>query len=257
MKIHPSAFVDPKAELAEGVEVGPFAVIESGVRLGARCLVRGHAQLIGRVVLGEDCEVGHGAVIGADPQDLGFDRRLVSGVRIGPRNCFREHVTIHRSAREGFDTVVGEGNMLMVGSHLGHDVVIGDRNILANECLLGGHVQLGNGAFLGGGTGVHQWVRMGDHCMAQGHASISQDVPPYVLVAGLNLVRGLNVVGMRRSGLSSETRLNVKEAYRRIYLSRMPLGEALKQAGEMEWSPEAEAFLDFFRVGSKRGFCNP
>lgn len=257
MNIHPAAVIDPRAEIGEDVEIGPLAVIEAGVRIGARCVIRGHAQLVGSVELGEGCEVGHGAVIGADPQDLGFDRRISSGVVIGPGNIFREHVTIHRSTREGGSTVVGRDNFLMVGSHLGHDSVVGDGNILANHCLLGGHVHLGNGAFLGGGVGVHQFVRLGDRCMAQGHASISQDVPPYVLVADLNRVCGLNVVGMRRAGLSAATRQNVKEAFRRIFLEKRSLQDALASTEVDAWVPEAKAFIDFFRVPSKRGVCHP
>lgn len=257
MKIHPTALVESGAELADDVEVGPFAVIESGARIGAGCMIRGHAQIVGSVILGEGCEVGHGAVIGADPQDLGFDRRLISGVVVGSKNTFREHVTIHRSAREGGNTVVGDGNLLMVGCHLGHDSVVGDSNIFANGCLLGGHVHLGSGSFLGGGTGIHQFVRIGDRCMAQGHASISQDVPPFALVADLNKICGLNVVGMRRAGLSAATRQNVKDAYHQIYLSKLGLQEALTAADAREWGPEAKAFIDFFRESSKKGVCRP
>lgn len=257
MKIHPSAVVDPRAEIGEDVEIGPLAIIEAGVRIGPRCIVRGHAQLVGKVVLGEGCEIGHAAVIGADPQDMGFDRRLGSGVVLGNHNQIREHVTIHRSTREGGNTVVGNNNLLMVGCHLGHDTVMGDSNILANCTMFGGHVHLGNGAFLGGGTGVHQFVRLGDRCMAQGHASISQDVPPFVLVADLNRICGLNVVGMRRAGLSAATRANVKEAFHRIYLAKMNLEEALESTLDSEWEPEARAFIEFFRVPSKRGICHP
>jgi len=257
LKIHPSAIVDPHAELGEGVEIGPLAVIEAGVQVGARCVIRGHAQLVGSVELGEECEVGHGAVIGADPQDLSFDRRLASGVVIDSGNRFREHVTIHRSTLEGGKTVVGRDNLLMVGCHIGHDCIVGDSNILANHCLLGGHVHLGSGVFLGGGVGVHQFVRLGDRCMAQGHASISQDVPPYALVAELNRVCGLNVIGMRRAGLSAATRQSVKDAFQQIFLAKKNLQEALDCADHCDWAPEAKAFIEFFRVPSKRGVCHP
>lgn len=257
MKIHPTAVVESGAEIADDVEIGPYAVIESGVRLGSGCVIRGHAQLVGSVILGAGCEVGHGAVIGADPQDLGFDRSQSSGVIAGAKNFFREHVTIHRSARPGENTIVGEGNLLMVGCHLGHDTVIGDGNVLANGCLLGGHVHLGSGAFLGGGTGVHQFVRLGDRCMAQGHASISQDVPPFTLVSELNQICGLNVVGMRRAGLAAATRQNVKDAYALIYLAKLSLQEALAAADAQEWESEAKAFIDFFRSPSKKGVCRP
>jgi len=257
LKIHPTAIVDPQAELGEDVEIGPLAIVEAGVRVGARCVIRGHAQLVGRVTLGEACEIGHGAVVGADPQDLSFDRRIVSGVVIGSGNLIREHVTIHRSTREGGNTILGERNLLMVGCHLGHDVEIGSSNILANGTMFGGHVQKGTGAFFGGGTGVHQFVRLGDRCMAQGHASISQDVPPFVLVADTNRVCGLNVVGMRRAGLTAEARANVKEAFHRIYQAKLTLQDALESTLSGTWVPEALTFLDFFRIPSKRGICHP
>jgi UDP-N-acetylglucosamine acyltransferase len=257
LKIHPTAIVDPGAELGEEVEIGPLAIIEAGVRIGRRCVIRGHAQLVGRVSLGEGCEIGHGAVVGADPQDLGFDRRIESGVEIGSHNVIREHVTIHRSTRDGGHTRMGDRNLLMVGCHLGHDVEIGHSNILANGSMLGGHVHLGSGAFLGGGTGVHQFVRLGDRCMAQGHASISQDVPPYVLVADTNRICGLNVVGMRRAGFSAATRANVKEAFHRIYLAKRNREEALESTLAGDWGPEALAFIEFFRSPSKRGICHP
>jgi UDP-N-acetylglucosamine acyltransferase len=257
LKIHSSAVVDPRAELGEDVEIGPLAIIEAGVRIGRGCTIRGHAQLVGRVTLGEGCEIGHGAILGADPQDLGFDRRIESGVTLGSHNVIREHVTIHRSTRDGGATTMGDRNLLMVGCHLGHDVEIGSSNILANGSMLGGHVHLGSGAFLGGGTGVHQFVRLGDRCMAQGHASISQDVPPFVLVADTNRICGLNVIGMRRAGFTAATRANVKEAFHRIYLAKLNLKEALESTQSDHWVPEALAFIDFFRVPSKRGVCHP
>ena len=258
MSIHPSAIVDPRAEIAGDVEIGPFAVIEAGVQIGARCLIHGNAQLIGSVQLGEGCEIGHGSVVGGLPQDLGFDRRTPSGVVIGPGNVIREHNTIHRSTREGENTTMGRDNYLMVGCHLAHDVVMGDSNIFANNCLIAGHAILGSGIFLGGGVGVHQFVRIGDRCMAQGHAGISQDLPPYALVADINIVRGLNIVGMRRAGLSSESRLSVKEAYRLMYQAGLNLADALSAADARDdWSPEARTFIDFFRVPTKRGVCHP
>lgn len=237
--------------------IGPLAVIEAGVRIGRGCRIHGHAQLVGSVELGENCEVGHCAVIGATPQDLGFHPETPSGVRIGSGNVFREHVTIHRASREGGVTEVGSGNFLMVGCHLGHDTIIGDRNVLANHCLLGGHVRLGSGAFLGGGSAFHQFVRLGDLCMIKGLAAISQDVPPYVLVSDANRVRGLNVVGMRRAGLSAATRQNVKDAFHQLFLAGMNLREALASTDSREWESEARAFIDFFRVDSKRGICHP
>ncbi|MGK0186986.1 MAG: UDP-N-acetylglucosamine acyltransferase [Verrucomicrobiales bacterium] len=257
LNIHSTAVVDPLAEIAEGVQVGPYAVIEGGARIGRGCLVHGHAQLLGTVEIGEECEIGHGAIIGAAPQDLSFDRATPSGVRIGRKNVVREHVTIHRSSQEGGVTEVGSENLFMVGCHLGHDVIVGDRNVLANHCLIGGHVRLGNGAFLGGGAAFHQYVRIGDLCMVKGLASISQDVPPYVLASDSNRVRGLNVIGMRRAGLSASIRQNVKSAFNQIFFTGLKLQEALDATSTDTWAPEASKFLDFFRVPTSRGICRP
>lgn len=257
MGIHSSAFIDSRAEVCEDVEIGPFVVIEAGARISRGCLVHGHAQILGSVEIGEDCEIGHNAIIGANPQDQGFDRRTSSRVRIGNGNVLREHVTVHRSSREGQATTIGNDNLLMVGCHLGHDSVIGDRNVLANHCLLGGHVKLGDGAFLGGGAAFHQFVRIGDLCMIKGQSAISQDVPPYVLAAASNELHGLNVIGMRRAGLSAATRQNVKDAFRQMFLNGLNLQDALDGTLDLTWVPEAQNFIEFFRVHSKRGVCHP
>lgn len=257
LSIHPTALIDSGAEICDDAEIGPFAVIEAGTRIAKGCVVHGHAQLLGNVDIGENCEIGHSAIIGANPQDHGFDRRTPSQVQIGSGNVIREHVTIHRASAEGQATSIGDDNMLMVGCHLGHDTIIGDRNVLANHCLLGGHVKLGDGAFLGGGAAFHQFVRIGDLCMIKGQAAISQDVPPYVLASDSNELHGLNIIGMRRAGLSAATRQNVKDAFRQMFLSGNNLQEALDATLLLQWEPEALKFIDFFRAHSDRGVCHP
>lgn len=257
LNIHPTALIDPSADLEEDVEVGPFAVIEAGVRIASGCLIRGHAQILASVAIGENCEIGHNAIIGAPPQDLHFDRSTPSGVRLGPDNIIREHVTIHRSSREGGVTEIGRGNLIMVGCHLGHDTVMGDGNILANHCLLGGHVRLGDRAFLGGGAAFHQFVRIGSLAMIKGLSAISQDVPPYVLVSDSNRVRGLNVVGMRRAGLAGSTRQDIKDAFRKMFLQGLNRDAALDATRDREWGREAQEFIDFFREPTSRGICRP
>ncbi|MCB1061878.1 MAG: acyl-ACP--UDP-N-acetylglucosamine O-acyltransferase [Verrucomicrobiae bacterium] len=257
MSIHPTAFIDPLAEIADDVEIGPFAVVEAGAKIGRSCILHGHAQVLASVELGENCEIGHCTVVGAAPQDLKFDHAIPSGVRLGSGNVLREHVTIHRSSKEGGVTLIGQDNYFMVGSHVGHDSIVGDRNILANHCLLGGHVILGNGTFLGGGSAFHQFVRIGNLCMVKGLAAISQDVPPYTMASHTNQIRGLNVVGMRRAGLSATTRQNVKEAFHQMYLAGLNHKEALASTDDRTWEPEASEFIDFFRVSTSRGICHP
>ncbi|MFT4547233.1 MAG: UDP-N-acetylglucosamine acyltransferase [Verrucomicrobiales bacterium] len=254
-KIHPTALVDSDSKLGEGVEIGAFAVVSAGVVLGDGCRVLGHAQILPGVALGGDCEVGHGAVIGGDPQDLKFDRETISGVEIGAGTVFREHVTVHRGSREGSMTRIGEGNFLMAGAHVGHDVQMGDHNVMANNCLLGGEVQVGSQNFFGGGSAFHQFVRVGDLAMVKGLTAISQDVPPFVMVSGSNQVRGLNVVGMTRAGFERDQRVGVKAAFNHIYRGGMNLSQALAAAQHMEWGREAGQFIEFFQDESKKGVC--
>lgn len=255
MSIHPTALIDPAAELGEAVEIGPYAVVEAGVSLGARCRVLGHAQVLAGVRLAEDCEVGHGSVIGGDPQDFKFSREIRSGVEVGPGTIFREHVTVHRGSREGTVTRIGASNFLMAGAHVGHNVLVGDRNVMANNCLLGGEVQVGERNFFGGGAAFHQFVRVGDLCMVKGLTAISQDVPPFVMVSGSNQVRGLNVVGMSRAGFDREQRRGVKAAFNHIYRGGMNLSQALEAAETMAWGAEGARFIEFFRGASAKGVC--
>lgn len=253
MKIHPSALVSPAARLAGDVEIGPFAVIEGPVELAAGVKVGGHAWVRGDTMVGERSTIGWGSVIGADPQDLGFDPETPSGVRIGPDNRLREFVTIHRGSKPGSHTVLGSGNFLMTGVHLGHDSQLGDGNILANNVLFGGHVRLGNRAFIGGAAAFHQFVRIGDLAMVQGHGSLSQDVPPYCVAHGLNCLAGLNTVGLRRNGFDAAARAEIKRLYGMLFRSNAPHDKALAEAEAQDWSPAARLLLDAVREPSRKG----
>ncbi|NNE93722.1 MAG: acyl-ACP--UDP-N-acetylglucosamine O-acyltransferase [Verrucomicrobiales bacterium] len=255
MKIHPTAIVHPDARIGEGVTIGPWVLIEAGVELGAGCRIDAQAQILNSVVMGENCVVSGGAIIGGDPQDIEFDRDTPSRVVIGKGNTFRENVTIHRGASENSATRIGDSNFLMVGSHIGHDAKVGNCNILANDCLLGGFVKLGDGSFLGGGSAFHQFVRIGDLTMVKGLAAVSRDVPHYTTVCGSNQVSGLNVIGMRRSGFSNQTRLNVKTAFDHMYRSGLNLTQALASAVDLALEREALHFIEFFRNPSRKGIC--
>ena len=256
-RIHPTALVSPGARISDDVEIGPYAVIGNKARIGAGCRIEGHAQVMNSVEIGEDCLLGHGAVIGGDPQDKAFHHSTLSHVVIGSGNVFREHVTIHRSIYEGGVTRIGNDNFLMVGSHVGHDTVIGNDNTLANNCLLGGHVELGNGNFLGGGAAFHQFIRVGELCMVKGLSAVSQDVPPFIIVSGSNQVRGLNSIGMRRAGYDADTIRNIKVGFGVMYLQGLARNAALEKAASMDLNSEARSFIDFFRTPSRKGICMP
>ncbi|MDB6079159.1 MAG: acyl-ACP--UDP-N-acetylglucosamine O-acyltransferase [Akkermansiaceae bacterium] len=255
--IHPTALISPEAELAEDVTVGPFAVIDGPVKLAAGVSIGGHAHLTGKTEIGESSRIGWGCIVGADPQDLHFNPATDSGVVIGARNVLREYVTIHRGTRDGGVTRMGDDNFLMTGVHLAHDVSLGDGNIFANNVLLAGHVQVGNKTFLGGGAAFHQFIKIGDLAMSQGLTIVSQDVPPYCVVNGVNQLVGLNVVGLRRAGLDLATRNDLKKAYKFFFLSGKLRQAALEEAEGGTWTPEARKFIDALANPSRKGVAAP
>ena len=255
-EIHPTAIVSKEARLGARVSIGAYAIIEGKVELGDDCQVFPHAQVLAGCRIGNRCSIGRGAVIGGDPQALSFDMATPSFVEIGARNVLREHVTIHRSMTEGESTRMGDDNFLMVGSHLGHDVDVGDHNVIANAVLLAGHVEMGNYNYLGGASVFHQFIRIGDYCMAQGNSSISQDIPHYTTVSQLNILAGLNVVGLRRAGFSPAERKEIKELFRLVFASDNNVSQGVANARERQWSDRATNFLEFVSNPSKRGFCS-
>lgn len=255
MSIHPSAVIADSAKLGQNLSVGPFVVVEDHVTIGDNCVLDAASQLRKGTILGNECHIGSGAIVGADPQVIGFDSTISSGVKMGDNNVLREYVTIHRSSRDGDSTTLGDGNYLMTGTHFGHDCVVGDNNTMANNVLLAGHVTMGNHCFVGGASVFHQFVRVADYVMVQGLSGFSLDLPPYVMAAGVNYVAGINSVGLRRAGFDGNARKEIKEAFRMIYRSGKALKEALQEAESREWSEEAAAFFDFLRQESKKGFC--
>jgi UDP-N-acetylglucosamine acyltransferase len=253
--VHPTALVDPQARLGQGVEIGPYAIIEAGVTLGERTKVLARAHITGSTTIGPDCEIHMGAVVGHLPQDLGFkggDTRLV----IGPRTIIRENATIHRATKEGGATVIGADCYLMAVSHVAHDCKVGDRVIVCNGALLAGHVQVGDRAFISGNVVVHQFVRIGALCMLSGNTAVGMDAAPFSLVTGRNEWRALNTIGMRRAGIPSERRSLVKRAYQEMFAAPGKIELALSRLDEFPETPEIEAIRTFF-AASRRGFLHP
>lgn len=207
-------------------------------------------------ILAERVVVHPFAVIGGDPQYSNFDGSTPSTVQIGAGTVLREHVTVNRSILPGGATVVGENCFLMATSHVAHDCVVGNYVVFGNGALLGGHVSVGDHAFFGGESAVHQFCRIGESVMISGHASISHDVPPFVMVAGRDQVIGLNSVGLRRRGIGRDAISELKAAFRTVYFDPGNLrasAAALLAQGIVE-TPEARRFLEFFSAG-KRGFA--
>jgi UDP-N-acetylglucosamine acyltransferase len=251
--IHPTAAIDPSVQLGHEVRVGPFAVIEEGCVIGDRCEIRAHAVICAGTILGADNQIGYGAVLGAEPQDFAF-KGTGSRVEIGSRNRIREYVTIHRATKEGGATLVGDDNFLMGGVHLGHDTQIGNQAILANNTLLSGYVQVGDRAFLGGATIVHQFVRIGTLAITRGGTRLGKDVPPYFMAVATNQVSGINRVGLRRAGVSHESRRAIQAAYDMIYRSDLNVTQAMEELRAKFHLPEIAHLLEFI-PGTKRGIC--
>ncbi|HEV2211004.1 MAG TPA: acyl-ACP--UDP-N-acetylglucosamine O-acyltransferase [Verrucomicrobiae bacterium] len=251
--IHPTAIIHPQARLDSTVQVGPYAVIDADVQLGAECVIGPHVHLTGRAQIGAGNRFFTGCVIGEAPQDLKYNG-APTGLRIGERNAFREHVTVHRSARAGEDTVLGSRNYLMANSHVAHNCHLGDDVIIANGALLGGHVSVADRAFISGNCLVHQFVRVGALALMQGGSAISKDLPPFTVARGDNGICGLNTVGLRRAGLSAAERLELKQLYHALFREGRNLGAALAAARKQFSSPAAQVLMDFL-AGAKRGVC--
>jgi UDP-N-acetylglucosamine acyltransferase len=255
VNIHHTAIIDPEARIGVCVEIGPYVVIDAGVEIGDRSSIESHAVIECDVRIGADNVIGHGAIIGTAPQDLAFSLGRKTSVEIGNKNVIREHCTIHRGSADGTATKIGDNNFLMAGAHVGHNCEIGNNVIIANNCLLGGHVRVGDGAFLGGGCVFHQNINVGRLAITQGASAFSKDIPPFVIAAERNYVFGLNVVGLRRAGLSAEERDEIKIVFKLIYESRLNVSQALEKAKDLDVGAVAQEFLDFVAAAKKRGIC--
>lgn len=256
MRIDPRAVIDPNAKVADDVEVGPFSIVQAGVTIGAGTVIGAHVVLESGTMVGERCRIGHGAKLGGAPQDTGFEGGA-SSVSIGDDCDIRELAVIHRSAKTGGSTRIGSHNFIMSQSHIAHDCRIGDHVVVASLTALAGHVVVEDWAVVGGVTGVHQFVRIGTHSMVGGASRLIQDAPPYMRTAGNPaMVRGLNTIGLRRSGFAPRERKELKEVYRLLYRSHLNISQVLDTLREHTNSNTHIAHLVQFIEGSTRGLCS-
>ncbi|PYI62683.1 MAG: acyl-ACP--UDP-N-acetylglucosamine O-acyltransferase [Verrucomicrobia bacterium] len=255
LKVHPTAIVDACAQIGADVEIGAFSIIGPHATIGGKTIVESHVVVEGEVAIGSGNFIGHGAIIGAPPQDVSFLPERKTKVEIGNDNVIREYCTIHRGSPEGSATKIGDKNFLMAGVHIGHNCIIGNDVVIANNCLLAGHVRVDDGAFLGGGSTFHQHMHIGRLVMVQGSSAFGKDLPPFVIAAERNCVFGLNVIGLRRAGLSAKDRDEIKAAFKLVYLSGLNVSEALNKATTKEFRGPAREFLDFVANAKKRGIC--
>lgn len=255
-QIHPTAIIDSSAQIGSDVTIGPYAIVGPQVVLGDRCKIHPHAVLE-YVELGPGCEVYSFASVGLPAQHLGYKGEPAKVV-VGENTIFRENVTVHRgTAKDKCLTKIGKNCFFMALSHVAHDCVIGDSVVLANAALLAGHVQAGDRVFVSGTAAVHQFVRLGTGAMISGGSMVSLDVPPYGLVQGDRAVlRGINLVGLRRFGVSRETVRLVKEAFKIVFYSGQGLEEALSHPIFKSTDPCVNE-IKIFLSDPKRGFVRP
>ncbi len=252
--IHPTAIVDPGAEVDPTVTVGPYAVIRENVFIGAETQIGSHVVIDPYTTIGPGCRIFQFAALGAVPQAIKFGGEKTY-LKIGKGTIVREFVTVHRGTEFGGGiTEVGEENYLMAYSHIAHDCKTGRQVILANAATLAGHIEIGDHVTVGGLVAIHQFVRIGHYAYVGGKSAVVKDIPPYVIAAGDRAtLHGLNTVGLKRHGMSQGTLSQLKKAYRIIFRIGLTLNEAMERVrAEVELVPEVVAFVDFLK-SSNRG----
>jgi UDP-N-acetylglucosamine acyltransferase len=250
--IHPTAIVDPRAEIASDVTIGPFCVIEGDVVIESGCRLASRVSVRGSTHLGMNNEVSEGVTLGGKPQHLRAGSQI-GGLKIGSGNMIRENATIHCGLAKGDMTTIGDNNLIMVNAHIAHDCHVGSHVILANNVMVAGHVTIENRAYLSGAAGVHQFCRIGQLAMVGGQSHLSQDVPPFVMVDGIShYVVGLNRVGLRRNGFPEKDITALKAAYRLIYRSGLSWVEMLEQLRTQFPTGPAAVYFEFLK-DVKRG----
>jgi len=259
--IHPTAVVDPRAQLDVGVEVGPYAVIGADVQIGSGSRIGPHVVIDGCVRMGSGNRIFPGACIGLEPQDLKYSGAPTEVV-MGDNNTIRECVTINRATADGEQTRLGSGNLLMAYSHLGHNCELGDRIVIANGVAVAGHVVIGDRAVVGGMLGIHQFVHIGTLAMVGGMSRIDRDVPPFMTVEGHpGRVRGLNRIGLQRSGMAEldggAQLKQLQQVWSQLYRSDRVLAEALAAVRAQPLMAAAETLVSFLEASSGPGRRGP
>ncbi len=252
--IHPTAIIDPKAQIGEGCEIGPYCVIGPDVTLGPRCRLHAHVVIGGHTRLGSENDIYPFASIGLKTQDLKW-KGGITRTEIGDRNIIRENVTIHSATGDGEVTVIGSDNAILANSHIAHNVVLGNRVILSMTTLAG-HIVVEDSAVIGGLTAVHQFCRVGTMAIVGGCSKVVQDVPPYMLAEGHTcVIRTINKVGLERNGVPEETQAVLRRAQKILCRDGLTITNALARI-EQELPPlkEIQHLVAFIRA-SERGIC--
>lgn len=230
MAIHPTALVAPDAVIAADAEIGAYTVIGSGVRIGTQCWIGPHVVIDGPTTIGNGNSIFQFASIGAAPQDLKY-KGEPTRLEIGDGNVFRENCTINRgTTKDQLVTRIGNNNMFMTSSHVGHDCVVGSHCVFANCATLGGHVYIGDWVHMGGFAAVHQFCKVGAHAFVANNTAVTRDIPPYVMAVGRPAEpHSVNAEGLKRRGFTPEQIRNIRSAYRILYRSKLKLAEATEE----------------------------
>ena len=251
--IHPTAIVEPGAELGDNVDVGPYCHIGPEVSLGAGSKLHSHVVLTGKTSIGEQCEIFPFAVLGGKTQDLKY-KGGAPGVKIGHHSTFREYSTVNAATSDGDFTVVGNHCHIMAYVHIAHDCIVGNEVIMANAATLAGHVEIEDQAIIGGLCGIHQFVKVGRMAILGGCSKAVKDIPPFMTADGTPLeIRGLNKIALDRKGISTDVQKQLKEAYKVLYREHLSVSQGLDRIKEhLDPSPEL-AYLLNFCANSERG----
>lgn len=254
MAIHPTAIIDPKAELDSTVDVGPYCIIEGHVRIASGSRLYQGVYLTGWTKIGQNCVLHPGVIVGHEPQDVKYKGER-SYCRIGRGTILREYVTIHRGAIPDSETVVGEDCHLLGGAHVAHNCILGNKVTLINNVLLAGHVELDDHVTLGGSVGIHQFVRVGELAMIAGTARVPQDIVPFALVGPDGKIAGLNRVGLRRAGMSPDQMHDIRLAYRVLFASGLALPEAVERLALEAKTEPCKHLVQFLLKPGSRGIA--
>jgi UDP-N-acetylglucosamine acyltransferase len=256
-KIHPTAIIDPSAELAEDVVVGPYCIVEGGVRIGSGTELRAHVVVQRGTELKGNNLVDTFVSLGGSPQDFSYKKGTPTGLVIGEGSVIRDSAVIHRATREDRPTQLGKNVYVMNQVHIGHDVQIGDHVVVAGGAMMAGHVEIGDYVVIGGMAAIHQWVRVGTGAMVGGAGRFSRDIPPYGMAVERNELSGLNLVGLRRRGVKREIIAELKDCYRAIVMAQgNPVEQARMLLGKSTLvSAEAKQMAQFY-IDGKRHFCS-
>ena len=253
-QIDSRAIIGKNVELGQGNTIGPNVIIEDGAKIGSNNRILPNAYICQGTTLGDGNEIHMGAVIGHAPQDLAYKNEPTFTV-IGNQNVIREYVTIHRGTKAETSTVIGNQNFMMANVHVAHNCQIGNNIIMVNLASLTGHCVVEDRAFISGMTGFHQFCRIGTLAMVSALSAVNKDIPPYMICGGRpGVIQGINVVGMRRSGITLAVRSEIKEAYRLLYRSGLNVSQAISEIEANFHSAEIKLLIQFIR-NSKRGIC--